>query len=121
MPRRIRKPASRTRGEMGSASPRGPVLMGTAHSSDQKFGSEHSCQNFGHHSRRLHAREFLFQALKSEVQLVVIESEQVQHRSVQIANLDRILHDFVSHFVGFPMADAGFYSATGQPYGERAG
>src|SRR5215469_15736973 len=91
----------------------GPLLC-------QKLDSEHSCQNFSHHSRRLHAGQLLFQALKPKVQLVMIESEQIQRCRVQVANLNRILDDFVSHFVGLPIADAGFYSAAGQPYCEGA-
>src|SRR5215469_9862685 len=91
----------------------GPLLC-------QKLDSEHSCKNFAHHSRRLHAGQLLFQALKPVVQLVMIESQQIEQGCVQVANLDRIFDDFVSHIVGLPMTDAGFYSATCQPDRESA-
>src|SRR6266513_5042270 len=54
------------------------------------------------------------------VQLVMIESEQIEHGRMQVANLNRILDDFISHIVGFSMADAGSQSTASQPYGEGA-
>src|ERR1700751_5529176 len=51
----------------------------------------------------------------------MVESEQVEHRRVQVANLDWIFDDFVSHVVSLPVADAGFYAAAGEPDCEGAG
>src|SRR5215467_13942029 len=48
----------------------------------------------------------------------MIESEQIEHRGVEVANLNRIFDDFISHIVGLPVADAGSYSAACKPYCE---
>ncbi len=40
---------------------------------------------------------------------------------MQVANLDGIFHDLVTHLVGLAMGDSGLDSATGHPDGERAG
>src|SRR5215472_13041917 len=112
--------ASRTRVGIGRQFPRGSALSWKARCFGQKFGLEHSSENFSHHSCRLYAGQFLFQSLKSIVQLVMIEAEQIEHGRVQVANLNRILDDFVPHIVGLSIADAGFHSTAGHPDGEGA-
>src|SRR5215471_16065402 len=85
-----------------------------------EFGWKHSCENLSHHSCGLYAGELLLQSLKSEVQLMMIESEQIKHGCVKVANLNWIFDDFISHIVGLSMRDSGPYSSAGQPYCEGA-
>src|SRR5215469_6466447 len=108
-------PASESRSEIGRGRRRGSVLSGRTHQSDENFCREHSCQNVRDNACRLYAGQLLFQALKPIVELAMIESEQIKHGRVQVANLNRIFDDFVAHIVGLPMRDAGPRSTPGQP------
>src|ERR1051326_5550648 len=118
LPRPVSEPASKDRGEIDEGNRQHSVMPWKAHCFGQRFRWKDSCENFSDHPRRFHARQFLFQALKPVVQLVVIEAEQIEHRRVQVANLNWIFDDFVSHFIGLSMADARPHAATRQQYRE---
>ena len=50
----------------------------------------------------------------------MIEAQNVKHGRVQIANLDWIFYDLVSHFVGLAIRHARLNAAAGHPNGESA-
>src|SRR6266850_5565377 len=78
-----------------------------------------SRQNLSHDARRFHAGQLLFQTLKREVKLPMVEPQQVKHRRVQVADLDRIFYDFVSHLIGLAVGHPGLDAATSHPNRER--
>src|SRR5258708_1676546 len=79
-----------------------------------------SCQNLSHHARRPYGGQFLVQALKGVIQFSMVEAQQIKHGRVQVADLDCILHDLVSHLVGLAMCHPALNPAARQPNRERA-
>lgn len=61
----------------------------------------HSGDEVMDHLGRHHSSQFLIETLKLEGQPVVIEAELVQHRRVEVADMDRIFDDVVGEVVGF--------------------
>ena len=52
------------------------------------------------HLRRLDAGQPLVEALVPDAEPLVVEAEQVQHRGVEVADVDRVLDDVVGEVVG---------------------
>ena len=48
----------------------------------------------------------------------VIDSEEVEHGGMQVADVDDIVDRVVTHLVGGPVRDASFDSAAGHPHGK---
>ena len=59
-------------------------------------------------------------SLELERQSFVINAEQMQHRGVQIVNVDAILDDVVSELVGLTVGRSGIHTAAGHPQREAA-
>ena len=70
--------------------------------------------------RLLDAREALVQTLEREAQLLVVDTELMQDRRVQVADLHGIAHDVVAELVGLPVGDAALDAAARQPGRETA-
>ena len=51
----------------------------------------------------------------------MIEAEQVKHGGMQVADLDGIFHDFISHLVGLAVSNPCLNAASCHPNRERAG
>src|SRR5439155_4071582 len=79
-----------------------------------------SRQNLSHDARRFHAGQLLFETLKRIVQLPMVEAQQVKHRRMQVADLDRIFYDFTSHLIGLAVGNSGLDPAAGHPNRERS-
>src|SRR5438034_277146 len=73
-----------------------------------------------HHARLFHTRETEVEALMAVGEALVVDAEQVQHRCLQVVNVDGVLRDVVAEIVGRAVGDAGFHTAPGHPYGEAA-
>ena len=52
------------------------------------------------HVRRLDAGQPLVEPLVAEREALVVEAQQVQHRGVEVADVDRVLDDVVGEIVG---------------------
>ena len=71
--------------------------------------------------RRLDSGEARVEALERKSQSLVVEPERVQQSRVEIAHTHFVDDGAVTDLVGFPMVDAAFYSAAGEPGGEGVG
>ena len=60
-------------------------------------------------------------ALEAVGQLRVVEAEQVQHRGVQVVDVDLVLDDVEAELVGLAERDARLDAAAGQPHREGVG
>ena len=67
--------------------------------------STHSCEKAVDHLRGGGAGLLLFQSLKLEGELIVVEAQAVQDRCVLIPNRLRVSHDVVAVFVGLAVGD----------------
>src|SRR5262252_3443600 len=98
-PRRVRVDNSRTENVMNADRPQGD--------NRQRQMSNHmlpgSCQDLGHNPGRFHAGELLVPTLERVVQLVMVKAQDIEHRGMEIANLDRILHHVIAHRVRLAM------------------
>ena len=74
-------------------------------------------QDFLHHIA-MHVGQPHVAAAEAEGQALVVDAEQVQHRGVQVVNLDLVLDGFVAVIVGGAVDRAAFDAAAGQPDGE---
>jgi len=63
---------------------------------------------------------FVIQALEAEGETIVIHTEAVKYRGVQVADVNGVLDDVVGIVVGDSVAHAGFYSAASDPCAEAA-
>ena len=70
--------------------------------------------------RRHYASEPLIKALILEVESFVVVAELVQHRCMEVANVNRIFHDVVAEVVGFAINRAAFETAARHPHREAA-
>ena len=68
----------------------------------------------------LNASESLVETLVREDELVVINSELVEHSRVKVAYMYRILDYIIAELVCFPIADATLDSTTCHPCGEAS-
>ena len=57
-------------------------------------------------------------ALVAESQSLMVDAQQMQQRCLKIMNMDGILDDVITQFVGRPKLHAGLNSASGQPHGK---
>jgi hypothetical protein len=51
---------------------------------------------------------------------LVIDSQQIKNRGVQIVHVHSAVDDVVTHVVGLPVNDAGLHTASGQPHRKTA-
>src|SRR5687767_8517836 len=58
-------------------------------------------------------------SLVAEGQALVVESQQVQNRRVQVANVHAVLGGMVAEVVGLAVRVAALDAAAGEPDGER--
>src|ERR1700733_2699644 len=79
-----------------------------------------SCQNLSHNARRLYAGQFLLESLERIIELTMVKAQQIKHGRMQIADLDWILHDLVSHLVRLPVGDSALNTGARHPNCERA-
>src|ERR1700730_8300565 len=54
------------------------------------------------------------------MELAMIEAEQIKHGRMQVADLDRVFYDFISHLIGLAVSDSGLNAAACHPNRERA-
>ena len=54
-------------------------------------------------------------------ELGVVDAEQVQHRGVQVVDVDLAVDDAVAHVIGFAVGEAAFHAAAGHPGAEAFG
>ena len=66
----------------------------------------------------MHVRKPLFAPAETIRQLFVIEAEQVQYRSMQIVDANRIARHLISEFVRLAIRHASLYATSGQPDGK---
>jgi len=67
----------------------------------------------------MHIREPELAALIFEREPLVIQSEQVQHRRVEVMHMHRIGGDIEAKLIGAPVTRAAFHAAAREPHGER--
>ena len=79
-----------------------------------------SRQNLFHDSAMFHAGELLVESLVLEREPLVVETEQVQHGRVEVADRDRGFDDVVREVIGLAVNRATFGSASGHPPREAA-
>src|SRR5258708_942487 len=72
------------------------------------------------HARRQHAGQLLIETLKLERELVVIDTELVKNRRVEIADVHWILDDVVGKIVGFAETRAWPHAGAAHPHAEAA-
>ena len=54
-------------------------------------------------------------AVVAEREPLVIDAQQVQHRGVQVVEVDLVLHRIIAVIVGGAVPVAGFYAAASEP------
>ena len=62
----------------------------------------------------MHVGQPVVPALEAEREFLVIETEQVQDRRVQVVDVDAIARDMEAKFIGLADRDAGLHTAAGQ-------
>src|SRR5262245_31607048 len=70
------------------------------------------------YASRQHPRQSLVEALVLERELLVVEAELVEHSSVEITDVDWVLHDVVREIVGFAVHGAALEAAARHPHRE---
>ena len=60
-------------------------------------------------------------ALKAVSEAFVIDAEEMENRSVEIVDVDRVFEDIVAVVVGFSDSDSFFDSSSGHPHAEALG
>ena len=82
--------------------------------------SRTSRQNAIDDVRFFDAGEFDVEAAEGVGEAVVVDAQDVEHRGVQVAEVDRVLGDVVAEVVGAAEFDAGLDAGAGEPDGEAA-
>ncbi len=72
-------------------------------------------ENLFHDSRQFNARQPFFQATAGEEEFLVMQTQEVQDRGVEVVNTNRILHSVVAEVVRHSVSRATFYSTSGHP------
>ena len=75
-----------------------------------------SCENLADDSGRFDAGEADVEALIWNAQSLVVESEEIQHGGMKVADVDNVFHRVVAEFVGGAMGDAAFDAAAGEEH-----
>src|SRR4051812_48976758 len=57
-------------------------------------------------------------ALRTERQLLMVESQQVQDCRLQVVHMHLVFGDAEAEFVGFAIGETGFHTATSQKHSE---
>ena len=83
--------------------------------SKQRLPAARLSQYFFNHPCRFHLRQFLVQTLEGKIKLLVVNSELVQQRGVQISNSDRILGDVITEVIRFPIGHSALDPTPGKP------
>ena len=71
-------------------------------------------------ARLLDAGQPLIEPLVAVGEALVVDAEQVQHRGVEVADVDRVLDDVVAEVVGLAVDRAALRAAAGHPHREAA-
>src|SRR3954468_19596516 len=79
-----------------------------------------SGENSAHHVGFFHAGELAVEAAERVGEPFVVDAQDLEHRGVQVAEVDRVLGDVVAKVVGATELDAGLHASAGQPNGEAA-
>src|ERR1700722_15954693 len=77
-------------------------------------------QETGYHLCRNHSGKFLVQSLKLESKLLVIDTQQMKQRGVEIAHVHRIANGVVAVLVRLTVGNSPVRAAARQPNGEAA-
>ena len=77
-----------------------------------------SGQNLAHHPRLLDTGQPDIESLEGDCETLVVETELMQQRGVQIVNVDWILGHAKAEFVRLTITDSRFESAPRKPHGE---
>src|SRR6185312_2176029 len=94
--------ARRRRGGCPSVTPSGKRGAGLGANMQQllRVGTAWSCKQRLDHGRGNHPGELLIEALEAEGELLVVDAEAVEHRGVQVADVDGVDGDVVAEIVG---------------------
>src|SRR6266850_4734277 len=68
----------------------------------------------------VHIGQSIMPSLEKVSELLMIETQQVQQRSVEIMDVNLVRHRFVSEIIGRAVTEPAFYAAAGQPNRETA-
>ena len=74
-----------------------------------------SAEDFCDHAASLNSGEALIQALVRKAETLVVDSQLMKHRRVEVANVDWIFGDVVAEVIGFTVADTTLDTATSHP------
>src|SRR5262249_16612944 len=72
------------------------------------------------HPRVLHPSQPLVQSLVLVAEALVVETQKVQDRGMEVADVHRVLDDVVREIVGFTVNGARPGAAAGQPHSKAA-
>ena len=72
-------------------------------------------QDVRYYARRQDAGKPFFQAASSEVELLMMQSQQMQNGCVEIMNTDRVFNDSVPEFIGCTISSSAFDPAARHP------
>src|SRR6478735_757272 len=70
-------------------------------------------EDSAYYMRFFHASEFGIEAAEGVGELFVVDAEDVEHRGVEVAEVDRVFGDVVAEVVGAAEFDAGFDAGAG--------
>ena len=87
---------------------------------DPSFGEIRLREDALHYVSFFDAGEFAVEAAEGVCELFVVDAEDVEHRGVEVAEVDWVLGDVVAEVVGAPVLDAGFDAGASEPDGEAA-
>ena len=73
------------------------------------------------HQLSMYIRQAVPPALVLERQALVVDAEQVHQGGLEVVDVDGVLDDVVTEFVGFAIDGAGLDAGAGHPDGEAAG
>src|ERR1022692_1044766 len=79
-----------------------------------------SCQNLGYDPRRFHRRQLLLESLERIGEPAMVEAQHVKHGRMQVANLDRVFCNLITHLVSLAVSNSPLHPAACQPDREGA-
>ena len=77
-----------------------------------------SAKDFFDHAACLNTGQAVIQALVRKGETLVVDSQLMKHRRVEVANVDWIFGDVVAEVIGLTVADTALDAAAGHPSGE---